>query len=814
MKKINFKEQVLPHLIAILFFLIITVVFYSPLFFENKILSQHDVSMGLGGGQEAKAYREATGEQALWTNAMFSGMPAYLINMGWSGNLVKYIQTAITFGMTSTAQVTFLSLISFYILLLVYGVRPYLAIVGAVAFGLSSFNIISIGAGHIWKMRAIAYMPLVLAGVHLLFKNSGKKLFGMTILALGLTLEIQANHLQITYYLLLALLIYGISALIFASKENKLPDLLKNTGLVLVAGIIAIGCNLGQLWATYEYGKYSTRGASDLEKTAESPKEGLDKDYVFRWSSGKAESLMLLIPNVYGGASSESLLADETSNTMRALRNARNPQEAQQLARYASGYWGEQPITSPIYAGAIVCFLFLLGMLILDSKTKYWMLAAITFSLMLSWGHNFAVFNDFMYDYFPMYNKFRAVTMVLVITLMLLPLLGLIALEKVLTMTWNKSLQKNLLIALGGTAGLSLIFIIIPGVFDFTKSMESQLPKWFSSAMAADRKSILRADAWRTIMFIVLALGVIYFTLKEKLSTTIGIALLFVLVTADMWNIDRRYLNNDNYQRKTRDKGFKASQADLKIKQDKALHYRVLNLAGTWNEANTSYFHSSIGGYHGAKMKRYQELIEYCLDNQKNEVINQLQSGSIDFSDITVLNMLNAKYIKFGDNAEQVVLNNSAVGNAWVSNKIVQVNSSTEEIEKVTALDDEKTTIINSHLFPISSNENVTGQVSLTSYAPNKLQYKADLGGDGLVVFSEIYYPKGWKAYIDGVEKEILRANYVMRALEVPSGSHEIVFEFEPKAYTVGNTVMYVASVLLLGMMLVTIVCSIKEKTV
>jgi len=442
------------------------------------------------------------------------------------------------------------------------------------------------------------------------------------------------------------------------------------------------------------------------------------------------------------------------------------------------------------------------------------MLSAIIFSLMLSWGHNFSLFNDFMYDYFPMYNKFRAVTMVLVITLMLIPLLGFIALEKVFSMKWDKSTRKNLFIALGSTAGLSLFFILIPGVFDFTKSIESQLPVWFTNAMAADRKAILRADALRTLIFIALAFGVIYFHIKKKLPTIAGVSLMLVLVTADMWSVDKRYLNDDNYKRKTRNHGFQQSKADQHIKQDKSLNYRVLNLAGTWNEANTSYYHSSVGGYHGAKMKRYQELIEYCIDNQKNEVISQLQSGSTDFSNATVLNMLNTRYIKFGDNAEQVVKNNTAYGNAWIAQKIIPVKSANEEITQTCSLTNGKTAVINSSAFSTSTTGSVTGEISLTDYAPNKLTYKATLDDNGLIVFSEIYYPKGWKAYIDGVEAQILQTNYVLRALEVPEGTHDIVFEFKPTVYSIGNPIMYGASILLLGLMIGTIVFSVRKKMI
>lgn len=795
MKNINFKEQVLPHLIAVIIFAMITVIFYNPLFFENKTLSQHDITQGIGGGQELREHRAETDEEALWTNSMFGGMPGYLINMRWDGNLVSYLEKIYTLGFGSSPAVTFTGFLSFYILLLVFGVRPYLAIAGALAYGLSSFHIISVAAGHIWKMRAISYMPLVLAGVHALYRNKTKKLYAVAILALAIALEIKSNHLQVTYYLLLMLVIYEINDLIYSIKNKEFKGLVKNRLYVLLAGLIAVGCNFGQLWATYEYGKYSTRGTSDLvaQEGSQRADDGLDKGYVFRWSSGKAESLMLMIPNIYGGSSTESLIADKDSNTMQALQRSNNPQ-AQQLARYASGYWGEQPGTSPIYAGAIVCFLFLLGMIVLDGRTKYWMLGGIVLSLMLSWGQNFTVFNDFMYNYFPLYNKFRAVTMVLVVALMLLPLVGFLALEKAFQSLWNKSFKKALIIALGGTAGLSLIFILIPSLFDFTKSIESQLPPWMLSAMIEDRKSLLQQDAFRTIAFILLMGGVLFLYLKGKISDLVGAAIVMILVLSDLWVVDKRYLNEDNYKRKTRNYGFSPSAADKKIDQDRGLHHRVLNLFGTWSEASTSYYHSSIGGYHGAKIKRYQELVDYCLDEQKNQVIGALQSGSSDFSTMTTLNMLNTRYIKFGEKAEQVLGNASAYGNAWMASSITKASNANEEIEGTCSIAIRGATVINTTEFPINSPENSNGVIQLTEYAPNKLVYEATVASDGIMIFSEIYYPKGWKAYINGEEAPIIRANYVLRALEVKAGQHDIVFEFKPSAYHVGNIVMMVAS--------------------
>ena len=812
MKKVNLVKDVLPHIIAIVAFLLLTMAYYSPTVLEGKRLAQHDVMQGLGGGGEVKAFREATGEEALWTNAMFGGMPAYLISVGWSGDVLKYVQYAFSLWLPGYSSVTMLCLVATYIMLLIFGVRPYLAMAGAIAYAFTSFNIIGIMAGHIWKVRAIAYMPLVLGGVHLLLKSKNK-LLGFALTALAVGLEIRANHLQVTYYLFLLMLFYGVSIVVSSIQEKQVPNLLKSAPWLVLAALLGLSSNMGRLWSTYEYGEYSTRGKSELTATQNDSKakSGLDKEYVFRWSSGKLESMTLMIPNFYGGASADILVEDKDSQTLKALRRTNNQQQAQQLARYSSAYWGEQPGTAPYYAGAIVCFLCVLGIVVLPKSVWVWLVSATVFSLMLSWGKNFEVFNDAMYHFFPGYNKFRAVTMSLVIAQLAMCLLAFLGLEKALQLKFSKALQKKLLIALGATGGLCLVLILFAGMFDFQRSVESQLPKWFVNALAEDRKALFRADAFRSFVFIALAFGVVYATLKEKMSKQVAGMLMVAIILIDLWVIDKRFLNDSLFVKNPSRTHFRLTEANQVIKSDKTLSFRVANVLNPWNEANTSYHHQSIGGYHGAKIKRYQQLIDYCLGGEVSGVVQNLQKGQTDNAGFNMINMLNTRYYMFGDKKNAVLQNSGAYGNAWMATTIKQVQNPDEEIEATCALTNKTTAVVDVNKFPLSQSNFSQGTITLKSYQPNELVYESNAQGEGLAIFSEIYYPKGWTATIDGEPADILRANYVLRALKVPSGKHAIVFKFAPKAYAVGNKVMYFGSLATIVLMLLSLGLSLKK---
>jgi len=807
MDKAFFNKQVLPHLIAIVVFLVVTVIFYHPIVFEGKSIRQNDINQGKGSGQEVIDYREKTGEEALWTNSMFSGMPAYLINIRWSGEQIAYFgQRIYSLFLDQPMRETFIAFISFYIMLLVFGIRPYLAIAGALAYGLNTFFIVSVEAGHIWKVRAIAYMPLVVAGIHSAFK--GKWLWGFILTALGMTWELMANHLQVTYYLFLLVLIYGIVQLVFHVREGKIIPFAKSSSILIMAVILAIGANFGRLWTTYEYGQYSIRGASELSSstTNEESSDGLDRSYAFRWSSGKWESMTLLVPHLYGGASGLYLGEDSELST-ELSRVGMQGNSIRQLESYFLGYWGKQPGTSgPVYAGAIICLLFVIGITFADTRWKYWLITAAVFGIVLSWGKNFESFNYFMFDHFPGYNKFRSVTMTVVITLLAINLLGFLGLEKLLQEGLQGKNLKRLLISGGIVAGILLIvawfaspsYLTEPElqrVFGNNLDNRPQIKNAIINAVAEDRSEIVSGDAYRSLFFVVVALGLIYFYLKSKISGTIFSGVFVLLVALDLGLVDARYINEENYQKPSRNQFFTPTPADQAIMKD-TTHYRVLNLPDPFNEARTSAFHHSVGGYHGAKMRRYQDLIEWHLQDEINSIMQQkgFRDGNSE-----VLSMLNTKYAIAGQQANAVLKNPYANGSAWFVRKVRLVDSPDEEIQALNEIDPDSVAVIDQGKFAMEQiNYSVDGNITLTSYQPNKLVYKAENEGDGLAVFSEIYYPEGWEATIDGEEANILRANYVLRALRLPAGSHTITFTFEPESYFVGNKITFGANILLI----------------
>lgn len=812
-RKIDFRKEILPHILAVAVFFLIILFLYHPIFLENKDIRMNDVLQGIGGGQESSEFRKLNDEEALWTNSMFGGMPSYLINIRWSGDLLEYLQKVMTLGLPSPASVTFLMMINFYVMLLIFRIRPVLALAGSIAFALASFNIISIEAGHIWKARAVAYMPLVVAGFHLMFEKEGRKIAGFLLIAFGLAFEIKANHLQITYYLALMLAVFGIHVLVNAIRHKNVKAFLQNTIIMVIAVLFALGCNLGRLWSSYEYGSYSTRGKSDLIIEKEKSTAGLDKDYVFAWSSGVFESLTLLIPNFYGGASGQPL--DDDSNLANVLRrNNIPPQQINQNIQYARTYWGDQPFTSgPYYAGAIIIFLFVLGLFVVETKHRYWLLGATILSLMLSWGKNFETFNFFMYDYFPGYDKFRAVSMAVIIATLTMPLLGFLALEKLWADGFTKKHQKNILIAGAITAGFCLLSALLAGIGSYAAPVDQALgaPDWYIEALRADRQAILRSDAIRSLIFIVLSGVVIFLYLKKKTSPYLSLALLTVLIFIDLIMVDKRYLNKENFVKNSKNQFFQVTAADKKIKSDTG-EFRTLNLVNTWQDGRTSYHHHSIGGYHGAKMKRYQELIDHCLGNEVNSIIEQLRGGaSASLQGISVINMLNTRYFVYGPNANQVIFNGGSNGNAWLATNILKVNSANEALDATCNLQDPYHAIIDVSRFEVN-NDTANGSVKLTSYAPNHLVYESNSDAPAVALFSEIYYPSGWNAWIDGEKTDIKRANYILRALEIPSGKHEIVFKFEPNSYYVGNKVMMASSALLIILLLGSIVLPMVKK--
>jgi hypothetical protein len=814
MKKIKFVDQVLPHLVAIGIFLIVTVFFFNPVFFDNKNLAQHDIQQFQGSAKSIQDFRKQTGEEALWANAMFGGMPAYLVSVEWGNGPVTVLKQIMSLGLPHPISNIFLSFACYYILLLAFGIRPYLAIAGAIAFGLSSYMIVGMVAGHNGRVGALAFMPLVIAGVHLAF--TGKRLLGAAVTAAGMALHLRENHLQITYYLMLILLVYGLIRLIEAVRQKTFIDLFKTVAVLALAVLIGFGTFFGQLWAITEYSAYSSRGKSDLAGATPQQKTdsslGMSKEYAFEFSNGILEPLTLLIPNIYGGASSNYFVQDQKSESYRALVNSGNQQNANQLAPYTSAYWGEQRLSAPYYAGAIVVFLFAIGIAFADSKYKWWLVAVSALGIILSWGSTFSSFNYLMFDYFPGYNKFRSVTFALMMPLFAMPLLGLLGLEQLWNRTSDKITKRKILIAFAATGGLCLLLAMFAGIFDFLKSSEAELPSWFTDALTADRKSLLRSDAFRSFAFIVIVFAAIYFEAYRKISGFLFCMILVLMVIIDIAVVDKRYFTNDNYKRKRDNSFLTENESDQAILQDKS-YYRVYNLGDNpFAEARTSYYHNSVGGYHGAKLRRYADFYDSCLFKQTSQFIAQANQGDLNFSDLHGFNMLNIKYIVFGPKRNNVITNTSANGSAWFVKEVVKVSSPAEELEKTCSSNTKQVAVVDNSQFQVGEvSGDSTSTITLTEHNPKYLKYESNSTVNSLAVFSEVYYPKGWIATVDGAESKIIRTDYILRGIEVPAGKHIIEMKFEPSAYVVGNKVTMASSWIMLVLLLGSFGMSLKE---
>jgi hypothetical protein len=817
MKKINFTEHILPHAVAIAVFLLVTIFFFNPVFFDNKTLEQHDIQQFLGSSKTIADYRSQTGKEALWADAMFSGMPAYLVSVEWSNLVIGYMKRVLSVGLSHPICNIYLAFISYYIMLLAFRVRPYLAIAGALAFGLSTYMIVGISAGHNGRIGAIAFMPLVMAGIHLAF--SKHKVLGLGVTTAGLALHLRENHLQITYYLMLIVGVYGLIQLILAIREKQLPDFGKTLGLLMIAVVVAAGSYFGPFWAVTEYTRYSTRGPSDLAAPGTSGStDGLTKEYAFKYNYGILEPMTLLIPQFYGGSSGTFFVQDQNSASYQALAQSGNNQLANQLAPNTSAYWGPQEVTAaPYYAGAIIIFLFVVGVVFADSKYVWWLVPLSILSLMLSWGDSFKTFNYFMFDYFPGYNKFRSVNFALIIILFAMPLLGFLGVEKLFTQGLTKPAKKKLLIAFAVSGGLCLFFLLFAGLLSFAKDTESELPGWFAGALQDDRKSLLRSDAFRSFAFIAAVFILLYFDVYKKISPVGFCAFLIFMVTVDLAVVNKRYLTEANFKRKRDNSFLAATEADQEILKDKS-YYRVYNLSPrnpyeAFQDARTSYYHKSIGGYHGAKIRRYQDFFDSCLVKQHLQLVRDVQQGKMDFTQYSGFNMLNVKYMVYGPGRDNIIMNSGANGSAWFVNSVLNVNSPIEELEKTCDADTRSTAVIDASKFKVASpNIDSSATITLLEEKPNQLRYESKSQANGLAVFSEIYYPKGWKASIDGKGAPILRADYIMRALEIPAGNHTIEFKFEPEAYTVGNKVTMASSWLVLLILLGSIGWTLKKE--
>jgi len=796
MKKSNLKI-LLPYIAAVMVFLLITVIYFSPLL-EGKKIFQSDIAQFKGVSKEIVDFREKTKTEALWTNSMFGGMPAYQVSVSYKGNILGYVDKIITLGLPHPASVVFLYFIGFFILLMVLKVDPWLAIAGSIAFAFSSYFFIIIDVGHNSKAHAIAYIAPVLAGIILTLRK--KYILGGILTAVFLSLEIKANHPQITYYLVIMVFLLGISELIFAFRQKRILQLMTSIGVLVIAATFAVLTNIATLWATWDYGKDTIRGKSELTSNLENKTSGLDKDYATQWSYGIGETMTLFIPNFYGGASASKI--SENSAIVKALKENNIPQnQIAQFTKYPLPflYWGNQPsVAGPVYVGAIVVFLFILGLIIVRGPLKWWLLAATVLSILLSWGHNFMALTDFFLDYVPGYNKFRAVSMTLVIAEVAMPTLAILALKVLFEKHLDqKKLVKSLQIAAGITGGITLLFVIMPGLFlSFTGPVDAsiqqnyQFPDWMMQAIRDERARVVRLDALRSFVYIILSAGLLWAFLYSKVNKTYVYIILGALILLDMFAISKRYLNNESFTAKTKvETPFTPTQADQQILQDPDPDYRVFNLTvSTFNDASTSYFHKSIGGYHGAKLRRYQELIE-----------NQISKNNM-----SVLNMLNTKYfILPGEDRQPTAQRNyDALGHAWFVEGYELVDNADQEMAAISVFNPGDTAIIDkrfeSALETFVPGRDSSASIELTAYAPNHLSYQYETSKDDLAVFSEIYYPKGWNAYVDGILTPHFRANYVLRAMVLPAGSHKLDFKFEPDIYVVGEKISLISSILLL----------------
>lgn len=800
-------KKFIPHIIALLIFLTISAIYFSPVIGPGaKVLSAHDVDTWKGMSKEVCDHRDDTGEEALWTKRMFSGMPAYQISTKSNGNLLQYIDKALQLGLPRPMNLLFLYLIGFYILLLTLKIDYRLSIVGAIGFAFSSYFLIIIQAGHMTKAHSIAYIPLIVASVLYVFNNK-KLMLGAVFTSLFVGLQLYSNHYQITYYTIIILFFIGVVQLVKQFKEKTLTDFFKKSAVLILAGLLGGATNYTRLATTLEYGPETQRGKSELvTDNGEEVKDGLDYTYILRYSYGIAETMTFLIPNFKGGIIGRSVLQDDEgktnneSSTLKFLRKVRDNNKRNQLQQKTLAYWGDYDPSnnkigpgSPTYVGAIICFLFVLGILIVKSYYKYWILSSTILSIFLAWGYNFYSFSEFFIDYFPAYNKFRAVTMIMVIAEFGIALLAILGLHRFLMMLEGDNHFKKLKLAFYLTGGLSLVFALFPTLFvDFTSDTDPLENTGFMNALVADRSLIMKSDAWRSFFFILLSATVLYLFIKQKVKKNYVILIIGVLILADMWSVDKRYLNDSHFVKKKRN-AFVASKADKIILSNNKDGARVLDLSdrqnGPFNSSRASYFHNSIGGYHAAKLLRYQELISSQLSKMNPSVLSMLNCGWL----IT-------------QNNQAVQMKTQGVnplGNAWFVVGTEIVEDANEEMKLLDSFDPKSTAIIDNrfktYISDFNFDSSATINLIMEDYKPNYLVYNTNnVTSDQLAVFSEIFYSKGWNAYIDGKISPHFRANYVLRAMMVPKGTKKIEFKFEPQTFKLGEVVSLSSSILIL----------------
>ena len=813
-------RRAVPHLLICAGFVLAIAVYFNPLVFKGYNLRQGDTGQWAGAAEEVIKHRNQFHEEPLWSNGMFSGMPAYVISVVYPGEAVSYVENALQLGLPYPASILLVSLFCYYILMLALGQKPPAAALGALAFTFFTFSFVSIEAGHNSKVRAMAMAPLVLAGIVYMYRD--RRWLGFALTALGMALHIHAGHYQVTYYLAIFCIFIGVGMFIEAVRNKALPTFPIQSLLLVAAAGLGTGANAGRLLTLQEYAPYSMRGKSELTpKEAANPGEqtkpsdgGLDRDYVFRWSNEKMETFTLLVPSFRGGGSQEPI--DKGGATAKFMRS-QNYDLSQVPALPL--YWGDQPFTSgPVYAGAIICFLAVLGLTVLPGATPVWLGLAILFSVVLTWGKHWEGFNYFMYDHFPAYRQFRSVTMAIVIAQWALPWLGVLGLGRFINLAESASekvdkdkLKKQLYLAAGIVGGLLLVFAVVPSIagnFETPNDAQMQNPQ-LVSAMMEDRESMLRSDSFRSLFFVLAAVALLFSILRGWMKAYLAVTALAVLVLADLWSVNSRYLNKDSFQKNYYAQRFTPSAADQRMSQALPYHeYRVLNLRDPFNETQTSYFHQSLGGYSPAKLRRYQDLIEGPLSANIQALPTLLNSGApVDsaFGQAPVLNMLNTRFVKFGDKAEEVLENPKACGTAWFVQTVKSVKTPDEEITALQApgWDPAREAIVDASRYPTKSALYNTQGATATckDWRSNRITYEASTPGPGLLVMSENFYEKGWKATVDGKEMPLIRVDYTLRGLDLPEGTHTIVCSFEPGSFTFGNLISTVSSLLIYALL-------------
>ena len=787
----NFK-QIIPHLVSLSLFVVVALMYFNPVL-NGKKISQSDITQHIGMAKEVNDFRKATSEEPYWAESAFSGMPTYPIGTYFPNDYITSLDRFIRF-LPRPADYLFLYFLSFYILLLAFKVDWKIAIVGSLAFGFSTYLIIIFGAGHNSKAHAIAYMPLVLAGIVFIFKK--RYLLGFIVTSIATALEIKANHPQMTYYLLFAILILGVVELIDAVKKNKTKQFVTQSSIIIIAMLLAVGVNSSRLLATKEYADVSTRGKTALTINPDGTKKevtnGLSKEYITQFSYGKAETFNLFVPRYMGGGTVESL--DEKSNTYQYVSSIAGSKQADGFTKQVYTYWGDQLIVeAPAYVGAMMLFLFFLAVFILKGKYKYWLVASSVFAILMSWGKNFQFLTDFFIDYIPLYNKFRAVSSFQVIAELCIPLLGFLAVKEFFFSKTDKE-QKQIALkkAFYSSVGLiviGLLYALSFSTFEGIRDASYSEYEGLLDAVKADRFSMLYTDSFRSLVLIGLGFVVLWLFLKQQLKYTTSIIAFAVLILFDLVQVNLRYVNADDFKEaRAIDKPFKASTADLQILKDKS-HFRVANFStDPFQDGRTSYFHKSIGGYHAAKVGRYQDLIEFQLSKQNMQVYN----------------MLNVKYFIIpGDDGEEVAQQNpDANGNAWFVKNIKYVKTADQEIRALDSILTKSAVVVNENnihkKINFSSAIDSLAYIRLTEYSLNSLTYETSSKFDEFSVFSEIYYKNGWRSYIDGELQPYTNVNYILRGMEIPKGEHIIKFKFEPSVIKTGSIISLISYALML----------------